>query len=239
MLTNPGRNGNHMDKESGRAADAKAKAHATAKLAKAETAKTDRKTARVKEERKKRGVKAVERTVELQDGVAVAVSDGSFTARGPKGQLTRAFPGYVKVSVEGGKVTFLCEGDRKRTAISGTLAAHLKNMMIGVTKGYEGRMKVVHSHFPMKVSVEGRIVVIQNFLGKRKSKRVEGMGDVKIRVDKDFVIVTGIDKEAVGQTMARIERETHIKDFDRRVFQDGIYITLKPVPEGSIAAPSA
>jgi len=187
------------------------------------------------EEKKRRGTKTVERTVELQDGVTLSCGDGQFSVKGPKGQLSRNFPSYAKVTVNGNMVTLSSDGDRKRTAISGTLAAHLRNMIIGVTKCYEGRMKVVHSHFPMKVVAEGKAIVIQNFLGERKSKRVESMGDVKIRVEKDIIIVTGIDKEAVGQTMARVEQAVHVRGFDRRVFQDGIYITHKPVPEGSIA----
>jgi large subunit ribosomal protein L6 len=41
------------------------------------------------------------------------------------------------------------------------------------------------------------------------------------------VTVTGIDKESVGQTAANIERSTTVKNRDRRVFQDGIYLIHK------------
>ena len=49
-----------------------------------------------------------------------------------------------------------------------------------------------------------------------------------VRVEnKTDVIVSGIDKEAVGQTAANIERSTTVKNRDRRVFQDGIYRVAK------------
>jgi large subunit ribosomal protein L6 len=180
----------------------------------------------------KKGVKEVERTVEVPEGVEVKLGEGFFTVKGPKGELRRDFPGYVDVSMEGNAVKFRVEGDRQRTAIAGTMAAHLRNMALGVTRGYEGRMKFVYSHFPVKVAAEGSALVIQNFLGERKPRRVEGAEGVEIKVQKDEIIITGIDKEAVGQTMARIERKTKVRGFDRRIFQDGIYMIRKASPAG-------
>ena len=48
-----------------------------------------------------------------------------------------------------------------------------------------------------------------------------------MEVKGDTVIVTGIDKELVGQTMANIEQATKVRGFDIRVFQDGIYLVEK------------
>ncbi len=44
-------------------------------------------------------------------------------------------------------------------------------------------------------------------------------------VEGEFVILTGTDIELVGQSGANIERATRIRDYDPRVFQDGIYLT--------------
>ena len=54
------------------------------------------------------------------------------------------------------------------------------------------------------------------------------MNGVEVKIqNKTEVIVSGIDKEAVGQTAANIERSTTVKKRDRRVFQDGIYLIEK------------
>ena len=59
-------------------------------------------------------------------------------------------------------------------------------------------------------------------------RRAAILSGVDVRVEnKTDVIVSGIDKEAVGQTAANIERCTTVKNRDRRVFQDGIYRVAK------------
>ena len=74
--------------------------------------------------------------------------------RGPKGQIERnvRFPQITTV-VEGNDVIFSTESDRKSViAMVGTFTAHAKNMCHGVASGFEYRMKVVYSHFPIQSS---------------------------------------------------------------------------------------
>ena len=56
---------------------------------------------------------------------------------------------------------------RREKAVVGTFAAHVRNMIQGVTAGFTYRMKIVYAHFPMKASVKGAEFVIENFLGER------------------------------------------------------------------------
>ena len=51
------------------------------------------------------------------------------------------------------------------------------------------------------------------------------MGDTKVEVKGQDIILTGIEREDVGQTMGNIEQACRITKFDRRIFQDGIYFT--------------
>jgi large subunit ribosomal protein L6 len=118
---------------------------------------------------------------------------------------------------------------KTQKAMVGTFASHIRNMIKGVTEGFEYRMKVVYSHFPMQLKVEKDKLMIGNFLGEKKPRSANILGESKVKASGDEVVVTGINKEDVGQTAANIEQATRIKRFDPRVFQDGIYTVEKIV----------
>jgi len=171
----------------------------------------------------------LEERVKIPDGVAVTVEDATVRISAGKVALSRRlWHPRVRLAVEGGEVAISCEfPKRKEKAIAGTYAAHIRNMIEGVTKGWRYRMKIVYSHFPMKASVKGAQFVIENFLGERHPRTAAILGDTKVTVEGDQVVLEGPDLEAVSQTAANIERATKIKGFDPRVFQDGIYIVSK------------
>ncbi|NJE09658.1 50S ribosomal protein L6 [Thermococcus sp. MAR1] len=171
----------------------------------------------------------VREEVEIPEGVEVTVENDVVKVKGPKGELERElrYPG-VQIFTEDGKVVVFKEFPRKRDiAIARTFKAHIANMIRGVTEGFTYKLKVVYSHFPMTVKVQGDEVVIENFLGEKNPRRAKILPGVTVKVMGSEVIVEGIDKEAVGQTAANIEQATRITKWDRRVFQDGIYIVEK------------
>ncbi|CAD5243596.1 50S ribosomal protein L6 [Thermococcus camini] len=171
----------------------------------------------------------VREEVEIPEGVEVTVEGNTVKVKGPKGELERElkYPG-VQIFTEDGKVVVFKEFPRKRDiAIARTFKAHIANMIKGVTEGFTYKLKIVYSHFPMTVKVQGDEVVIENFLGEKNPRRAKILPGVTVRVSGQEVIVEGIDREAVGQTAANIEQATKITKWDRRVFQDGIYIVEK------------
>ena len=174
-------------------------------------------------------VKEIARQVEIPEGVAVSVDGNTVTVKGPKGEISRklSYP-EIEIKREDSVLVVNSRVDRKRhRAMVGTLAAHISNMVAGVTKGYEYRMKVVYSHFPIQLKAASGELIINNFLGERKSRSARVLPGTKLEIGKDEVVVTGIDKEHVGQTMANIEQATRVRGFDIRVFQDGIYLVDK------------
>lgn len=174
-------------------------------------------------------VKEIARTIKIPEGVSVSLSQGVFTARGPKGTVERKFwyPG-IKIEVREEEVLVDAESSRKeQKAMVGTFTSHLRNLMIGVSEGYECKMTILYAHFPMQVKVEGKTLVIGNFLGEKKSRIAKILGETKVKVTGNEVTISGINKEDVGQTAANIEQKTKIKRFDPRIFQDGIYIVQK------------
>jgi len=171
----------------------------------------------------------IEEKIEVPKEVHVTLVGTKMTVKGPKGTLTRDFDHIcVKVKVDGQHISFSCDMPRvSEKAMVGTFAAHTRNMIEGVMHGFEYQMKIVYSHFPIKAAVKGNKFLIENFLGEKAPRSANIIGETKIAVKGADVILSGIDLEAVSQTSANIELATKIKDFDPRVFQDGIYIVEK------------
>lgn len=170
------------------------------------------------------------REINVPQGVTVTINGATLTAKGQKGQISRDFkyPG-ISVRLDGSKVFVeTTKNDKQTKATVGTYASHITNMITGVSEGFEYNMKIVYTHFPIQVKVEGKDKVsIGNFLGERKSRYASIVGDTKVNIAGDKVILTGANKEHVGQTAANIEQACKIKNRDPRVFQDGVYITKK------------
>ena len=173
--------------------------------------------------------------IELPGDVSATVDHLDLTVEGPTGSVTRRlwFPD-VTVSVDDETVVIETDAeDAKTTATVGTFESHVRNMVHGVTEGWEYKMEVHYAHFPMQVAVEGDDVVIENFLGEKAERRTPIRGDTEVQVDGEEVVLTGSNKEDVGQTAADIEQLTRVNDKDTRVFQDGVYIVEKPQTGGA------
>jgi len=148
------------------------------------------------------------------------------TVEGEKGTLVRDFS-FAPISIEtnGKTVRVWAEWPRKKeAALVGTIHSHIKNMMSGVQKGFTYKLKIVFSHFPISVKVQGRTLFIENFTGERRERKVKLIGDVKVKIQSEDIIVEGVNLEEVSQTAANIEQATKVKSKDPRVFLDGIYV---------------
>ncbi len=175
--------------------------------------------------------KYVEATYKIPEKITLKYEGGRITVEGPKGRVIKDLSHIpAEISIDNDKVTVKIPGrNRKAKALLGTVISLIRNAVEGVTKGYTYRLKIVFSHFPINVKVVGKEVVISNFIGERFERRAAIVGDVKVTVKQDEIIVTGIDKEHVGQTAANIENATKISRKDPRKFLDGIYIMEKKV----------
>ncbi|HUT16779.1 MAG TPA: 50S ribosomal protein L6 [Acidobacteriota bacterium] len=168
----------------------------------------------------------ISKIIQVPDGVEVTIEGRKVTVKGAKGTLTRDFY-HVPISIEGnGKtVRVWAEWPRKKEAsLVGTIYSHIQNMITGVEKGFSYKLKIVFSHFPISVKVQGKTVVIENFTGERQARRVKIIGDVQVKVQSEDVVVEGLNLEDVSQTAANIEQATKVKKKDPRVFLDGIYV---------------
>lgn len=171
----------------------------------------------------------MERTIQIPDGVSIDVDRFKVKVTGPKGALERDFfnPIFSKdvvVKKADNKVVISSESKKKKIkAMLGTIESITNNMIEGVKKGYEVKLKIVYMHFPFTIKITGEEILVNNFLGEKTPRKTRIVGDCKVEIKGDEVTVTGIDKDDVGQTSSNLERVTKIRSRDRRVFQDGIF----------------
>jgi large subunit ribosomal protein L6 len=165
-------------------------------------------------------------TVQVPEEVKIALEEREVKVTGPKGTLTRNFS-HEPVSIELGDNTVRVRAEwprKKEAALVGTVASHIRNMITGVTKGFTYKLKVVFSHFPISVKLKEKNVLIENFTGERNPRKAKIVGDVKVKIEGEDVIVQGINLEDVSQTAANVEQATKVRRKDPRIFLDGLYV---------------
>lgn len=165
----------------------------------------------------------------LNDGVSAAVHGNMLTVKGPRGEVKREFiHPKLSLSVADKKILLKIEkGTKREKTILGAFQAHIRNMNKGVQENHIYTLKICSGHFPMTVSVSAQEVVIKNFLGEAVPRKVSIIPGVDVKVKDTEIVVVSADKEAAGQMAARIENVCRVTKRDRRIFQDGCYITTK------------
>lgn len=171
----------------------------------------------------------VQEVVLLPENVTASASQGLLLLKGPKGEVKRNFihpKVLVAVSAEG--ITLSVKNYTKaEKKVFNAFRAHIRNLIRGVTEGHEYKLKICSGHFPMNVSIKGNTIEIKNFIGEAVPRTMTINDGAQVKLDGDIITVSGINKEVVAQTAASIEKLTRRNGFDRRRFQDGIYITEK------------
>ena len=167
--------------------------------------------------------------IEILEGVNVTLDKGTFTVKGEKGEVTRKlWHPMINSKVEGNKILLSAnKATQREKKLMFTYRSHLKNMMNGVKEGVIYKLKICSSHFPMTVNFNNGVLEVKNFIGERVPRTLSVANDVSVNVNGDEIVLEGNDKEKVGQTAASIETLTKRRGFDKRIFQDGIYIIEK------------
>lgn len=171
----------------------------------------------------------MEYAVEIPEHVTVDVVNGLFTVKGSKGEVKRRFV-FPKILIEkkDNSIVFTAQKPTKREkAAIYTTEAHLKNMFKGVVHGSLYKLKICSGHFPMKVTLKGNVLEVKNYMGETVPRSITLKSGVDVKVAEPEITVSSPNKELAAQTAASIEQLTRRANFDRRVFQDGIYIIVK------------
>lgn len=134
-------------------------------------------------------------------GVTITVGDKEITVAGPKGSLNVPVQQNTKTTVEDGKITVTRKDDEPESrAWHGLQRALLNNAVIGVTQGFKKELEINGVGFRL----QGGGKQIEMALGFSHTVKYTAPEGVDLKVDKMNIIVTGIDKQKVGQCAAEI-----------------------------------
>lgn len=170
----------------------------------------------------------ITREIGLPENLSATVENKTVTVKGQK-EVKREFnQRSVLIRTDGKKIVLESRsGTKKDKKTIGSLAAHIKNMILGSQKSHVYTLKICSGHFPMNVSVSGSKFIIKNFLGEKVPRTINLKAGAEVKVEGDIIHVTSSNKETAGQVSADIEQLTRRPGYDTRIFQDGIYIINK------------
>ncbi len=173
--------------------------------------------------------KGFSQEIEIPENVKIKISGKKINVMGPEGENTKEFNiGKLKIKEQEGKIAIECASStRKEKRMINTITAHIKNMIKGVQEKFEYKLKICASHFPITIEVKGNTALIKNFLGEKTPRKCIIPKGAEVEINKDVIIIKSTDREIAGQAAANFEIATKVRNRDRRVFQDGIFITNK------------
>jgi large subunit ribosomal protein L6 len=140
--------------------------------------------------------------VKIPAGVEANVAADVIRIKGKKGELSCAVPAGVTVTSEGG-VLKVNSGSKARDAdaVAGTLRAHLKNMVEGVSKGFEKKLEIVGVGY--RAQLQGKVLNLS--LGFSHPLQVAVPAGVTIETPSQTeILIKGPDRQQVGQLAADI-----------------------------------
>jgi large subunit ribosomal protein L6 len=146
--------------------------------------------------------RVAKKPVDLPQGVSATIGADSVTVKGAKGSLTLAIKGGVKVKQQDKHLEVEAEsGAEGLNAIAGATRAHLANMVLGVTKGYEKKLELVGVGY--RAAVQAKSLTLT--LGYSHLINFAIPEGITIETPSQTeIIVKGIDRQRVGQTAAEI-----------------------------------
>jgi large subunit ribosomal protein L6 len=140
--------------------------------------------------------------VAIPSGVEVSLTDNTLTVKGPKATLARPVKTDVDIKVEGNEVTLTPGKTDAAKALWGTYAAHLRNMITGVTEGFTKVLEIEGVGY--RAEVKGKELVLN--VGFSHPVSLEIPEGISAEVQKNVITLTGSDVEQLGQFAANVRK---------------------------------
>ncbi len=135
----------------------------------------------------------------IPQGVEVTFTDGLLSVKGPKGSLSVTLDPRIVVEIKDNEAHFILKKEEiESLALWGTYAAHLRNMIEGVTTGFTKKLEVEGVGFKWEVK-DGKIVMSLGFSHPVIVPIPEGL---QVTIEKLTMTISGLNKDKVGQFAA-------------------------------------
>ena len=137
-------------------------------------------------------------------GVTVDIAENNHvTVKGPKGTLERTLPTEMEIKKEGDEIIVTRPNDlKKMKSLHGLTRTLINNMVIGVTDGYTKELEV--NGVGYRAQKSGKVLTLH--LGYSHPVEMEDPEGLESKVDGNKIVISGIDKEKVGEFAANVRK---------------------------------
>lgn len=143
--------------------------------------------------------------VAIPAGVKVTIADNSLTVEGPKGKLSRSYNAMVQVKLEDAAVSITRVNETKEArSFHGLYRNLIHNMVVGVSQGFSKTLII--NGVGYRAEVQGKLLVMALGYSTDFIALIPEGIEVKVEPQGNKVIISGIDKEKVGEFAAQIRK---------------------------------
>lgn len=141
--------------------------------------------------------------VNIPNNVEIKIDGNLLIAKGPKGELRQKLVSDIKIEIKDNNLLIKLIKDAKNKAIWGTFRALTANMIKGVSEGFE--KKLLFEGVGYRASTEGKKLILN--LGYSHPIEIEAPAGIEFKVEKNTIIISGTDKQLVGEVAANIRNQ--------------------------------
>lgn len=139
--------------------------------------------------------------IPLPKGITVTVKDGVVTVAGPKGTLHQNLLPGILIDVQSGQLEVgLAEEQADQGHNHGLYRSLLANMVLGTSQAFEKKLELVGVGY--RAAVQGQLLDL--LLGYSHPTKIAIPQGITVKVEKNIITISGIDKQSVGQFAADI-----------------------------------